>query len=152
MRHTKFDVYVGLFVLIGMACVFFLSLKVANLTPANANQSYTLKAEFTNIGALKIGAPIKIAGILVGRVTQISINKETFNAVVQLTVNKEYPLSQDASAQIFTSGLLGEQYISVSQGPDTAMLADGGEIKDTSSAFVIEELIGKFITNTSPKS
>jgi len=112
MKHTKLDVCVGLFVLIGIACVFFLSLKVANLIPANANQNYTLQAEFTNIGALKIGAPIKIAGVLVGRVTQISINKQTFNAVVQLTVNKDYPLSQDASAQIFTSGLLGEQYIS----------------------------------------
>lgn len=149
MKHKKFDVYVGFFVLIGIACLFFLSLKVANLTPTNTNQSYTLHAEFTNIGALKIGAPIKIAGVLVGRVTQISVNKETFNAIVQLTVSKDYLLSQDASAQIFTSGLLGEQYISLTQGPDMAILADGDEIKDTSSAFVIEELIGKFITNFS---
>ncbi|MBY0346061.1 MAG: outer membrane lipid asymmetry maintenance protein MlaD [Neisseriaceae bacterium] len=152
MKHKKLDICVGLFVLIGMVCLFFLSLKVANLKPANTNENYTLQAEFTNIGALKIGAPIKIAGVLVGRVTQISINKQTYNAIVHLTVNKEYPLSQDASAQIFTSGLLGEQYISLSQGPSTLMLADGDEIKDTSSAFVIEELIGKFITNSSSKS
>ena len=147
MKRTTIDLWVGIFVAIGIASLAFLSLKVANLLPQGEDNFYTLNAEFTNIGGLKVKAPIKSAGVLVGRVTDIRLDLKNYQAVVTLSIDKRYHFSRDVSAEILTSGLLGEQYIGLTQGGDPDELKQGDRITLTSSAMVLEQLIGKFMTN-----
>ena len=147
MKRSTIDLWVGIFVAIGIASVAFLSLKVANLLPQSQNDVYTLSAQFTNIGGLKVKAPIRSAGVLVGRVTDIHLDPKNYQAVVTLSIDKQYHFSRDVSAEILTSGLLGEQYIGLTQGGDPDNLQAGEQITLTSSAMVLEQLIGKFMTN-----
>ena len=147
MKRSIIDLWVGIFVAIGLASIAFLSLKVANLTPQSADKSYALYAEFDNIGGLKVKAPVKAAGVLVGRVSSIELDTKTYQAKVNLTIDSQYTFSQDASAEILTAGLLGEQYIGLVQGGDEEDLKPGGRIMLTSSALVLEQLIGKFMTS-----
>jgi len=112
-----------------------------------APQGYTVYAEFSDIGGLKTQAPIKASGVLVGRVQSITLDPQTYRAKVALQLDKQYQFSSDVSAQILTSGLLGEQYIGLMQGGDPENLAPGDTITLTSSALVLENLIGKFMTN-----
>lgn len=147
MKRSTIDLWVGIFVAIGIASVAFLSLKVANLLPQSQNDVYTLSAQFTNIGGLKVKAPIRSAGVLVGRVTDIHLDPKNYQAVVTLSIDKRYHFSRDVSAEILTSGLLGEQYIGLTQGGDPDNLQAGEQITLTSSAMVLEQLIGKFMTN-----
>ncbi|NWK77307.1 outer membrane lipid asymmetry maintenance protein MlaD [Aquitalea sp. LB_tupeE] len=147
MKRSTIDLWVGLFVAIGIAAVVFLSLKVANLTPQSADQTYTLYADFDNIGGLKVKAPIKEAGVVVGRVAAIQLDTKTYRARVTLNLEKQYTFSRDASAEILTAGLLGEQYIGLLQGGDPDELKPGEHITLTSSALVLEQLIGKFMTS-----
>ncbi|BBF88040.1 uncharacterized ABC transporter, periplasmic component YrbD [Aquitalea magnusonii] len=149
MKRSTIDLWVGLFVAIGIAAVVFLSLKVANLTPQSADQTYTLYADFDNIGGLKVKAPIKEAGVVVGRVAAITLDTKTYRARVTLNLEKQYTFSRDASAEILTAGLLGEQYIGLLQGGDPDELKPGEHITLTSSALVLEQLIGKFMTSFS---
>lgn len=147
MKRTTIDLWVGIFVAIGIASLAFLSLKVANLLPQGQDNVYTLTAEFTNIGGLKVKAPVKSSGVLVGRVTDIHLDQQNYQAVVTLAIDKRYHFSRDVSAEILTSGLLGEQYIGLAQGGDPDDLKSGERITLTSSALVLEQLIGKFMTN-----
>ena len=151
MKRSTIDLWVGIFVALGIAAVAFLSLKVANLTPQSAAQSYVVYADFDNVGGLKVKAPIKEAGVVVGRVADIRLDPKTYRARVAMNIDKQYQLSDDVSASILTSGLLGEQYIGLQQGGSETTLAAGGTITITSSAMVLEQLIGKFMTGFSGK-
>lgn len=145
MQRTIMDFWVGLFVLVGMVSLLILGLKVGNLTSYNTGESYTLFGNFENIGGLKVRAPVKSAGVVVGRVTDIQFSLETYDAVVTMDINSFYRFPKDTFASILTSGLLGEQYIGLSPGGDEEMLEEGDKIMKTNSAMVLEEMIGRFL-------
>lgn len=151
MRRSTIDLWVGLFVAIGLMAVTFLALKVANLTPTSARESYVLYADFDNIGGLKVKAPVKSSGVVVGRVADIQLDTKRYIAQVTLSLDSRYRFSRDVSAEILTSGLLGEQYIGLVQGGDEEDLKPGERITITSSALVLEQLIGKFMTSVAER-
>lgn len=146
-RNRVLDLWVGLFVALGLASLLFLALRAANASSFSADRTYSLNARFDNIGGLKVRAPVKSAGVVVGRVSGIALDKESFEAVVTFNVNAEYPFPKDTIAKILTSGLLGEQYIGLSAGGDTVTFKDGETVKITQSAVVLENLIGQFLYN-----
>lgn len=145
MNRTTLDFWVGIFVLIGIGAIVFLALRVGNLTSLTTAPSYRLEARFDNIGGLKPRAPVKAAGVAVGRIDRITLDPKTYEAVVSMRIDKGYEFTKDTIASILTSGLLGEVYIGLSSGGDPQMLADGGEIKKTQSAVVLEKLISQFM-------
>ena len=145
MNRSTLDLWVGIFVTIGVAAILFLSLKVGNLLTVSNDQGYRLEAEFDNIGGLKLRAPVKAAGVVVGRVERIKLDPKTYEALVTLKIDRGYEFSRDTIASILTSGLLGEVYIGLDAGGDTKMLADGDKITKTQSAIVLEKLIGQFL-------
>ena len=151
MSSEKTDWWVGLFVLLGAIALAFLALRAANLSSFSLAPSYTLSAKFDNIGGLKVRAPVKSAGVVVGRVSSISLDTKTYQAVVRLDMEKGFLFPLDSSAKILTSGLLGEQYIGLEAGGDETDLADNGTIQYTQSAIVLESLISKFLFNTAEK-
>lgn len=151
MNRGVMDIWVGIFVAIGIAATVFISLRVANLTTSPAAHTYTLVADFDNIGGLKVRAPVKCSGVVVGRVKDIQLDLKRYVAVVTLELDQRYRFSDDASASILTSGLLGEQYIGLQTGADTTMLKDGDTITITSSAMILERLIGSFLLNKADK-
>ncbi len=153
MNRSTIDLWVGIFVTIGLGAIVFLALKVGNLTSLETKPSYTLSANFDNIGGLKLRAPVKAAGVIVGRVEAVRLDAKSYEAVVTLRVDNGYQFSKDTIAAILTSGLLGEVYIGLEAGGDPQMLADGGRIAKTQSAVVIEKLISQFLfdkATTSP--
>jgi phospholipid/cholesterol/gamma-HCH transport system substrate-binding protein len=152
MKRSTIDLWVGIFVAIGIACVTFLSLKVANLTPQSADSTYAVYADFDNIGGLKIKAPVKSSGVVVGRVANIELDTQRYVAHVTLTLDKRFQFSKDTSADILTSGLLGEQYVGLTEGGDPDNLKNGDRITITSSALVLEQLISKFMLSFAEKS
>ena len=145
MSRKELDLWVGIFVVIGIGALLFLSLKVANLASFSGGDSYQIKAKFDNIGGLKVRAPVKSAGVVVGRVSDIRFDNETFEAVVTLSVDSRYQFPKDSSAKILTSGLLGEQYIGLSPGGDSTNLKNGDALRITQSAVVLENLISQFL-------
>jgi len=145
MNRSAIDLWVGIFVVIGIGAIAFLSLKVGNLTSVSSAPGYHLDAAFDNIGGLKLRAPVKAAGVVVGRVERIRLDPQTYQAIVSMKVDQGYQFSKDTIASILTSGLLGEVYIGLDSGGDTQMLADGGRIGKTQSAMVLEKLIGQFM-------
>ena len=145
MNRTAIDLWVGIFVTIGLAAIVFLALKVGNLTSLAKVPSYRLEARFDNIGGLKLRAPVKAAGVVVGRVDGVRLDPKTYEAVVALRIENGYRFTKDSIASILTSGLLGEVYIGLDAGGDSAMLADGATIAKTQSAVVLEKLIGQFL-------
>lgn len=147
MERTTLDLWVGIFVVGGIAALVMLAMKVGNLGTYNMSESYQVHAYFSNIGGLKTKASIKSAGVLVGRVTDISLDTGRYEAKVTMSLDKRYQFPKDTFANILTSGLLGEQYIGLMPGGDDAMLKDGEELKQTQSAVVLEDLIGKFLYN-----
>ena len=152
MKKNVIEIWVGIFVTLGILAIVFLALNVANIVGGNhASATYTVNANFTNIGGLKVKAPVKTAGVVVGRVDQIVLDKD-YKAQVTIRLDKQYMFSTDASAQIITSGILGEQYIALNQGAEEENLKEGDEITLTSSAFVLEELIGKLMTSILEKN
>ncbi len=153
MKRVTLDFWVGIFVLIGILCTVFLSLKVANIVSfSNSNKdTYTLYADFTNIGSLKNNAPVKVSGFVVGKVNNITLDTNTYQARVTMQIDNNYKFSSDSSAEILTTGLLGEQYIGIKSGADSEMLHNGESISYTSSAMVLEQLISKFMTNMGSK-
>ncbi len=154
MKKSVLEFWVGLFVLLGVAAVGFLAFRVAGgaAVGGGSGQTYTVYADFTDIGGLKVNAPVKAAGVLVGRVGGIRLDPKSYQAKVSLDLNSQYRFSTDVSAQILTSGLLGEQYIGLQQGGDEENLAAGDTITVTGSAMVLENLIGKFMTNFAEKN
>jgi len=147
MERTTLDLWVGAFVVAGVAALVMLAMKVGNLGTYNVSDAYQVHAYFTNIGGLKTKASIKSAGVVVGRVTGITLDTERYEAKVEMSLDRRYQFPKDTFANILTSGLLGEQYIGLMPGGDSEMLTNGGIIKKTQSAVVLEELIGKFIYN-----
>jgi phospholipid/cholesterol/gamma-HCH transport system substrate-binding protein len=147
MERTTMDLWVGAFVVAGIAALVMLAMKVGNLGTYNVSDSYQVHAYFTNIGGLKPKASIRSAGVLVGRVTEITLDMERYEANVVMSLDKRYQFPKDTFANILTSGLLGEQYIGLMPGGDSEMLHNGEQIKKTQSAVVLEDLIGKFIYN-----
>lgn len=147
MNRTTVDLWVGAFVLAGIAALLFLSLKVAEFNGGKVSQAYELSANFSNIGGLKVRAPVKSAGVVVGRVESITLDKQTYDAVVSLKLDQRYTFPRDTIATINTSGLLGEQYVGLEPGSDTEDLKAGDVIKKTQSAVVLEKLIGQFMLN-----
>ena len=145
MERAVLDLWVGVFVAAGLAALLFLALQVSNASTFNMAESYSVNAEFQNIGGLKVRAPVKSAGVLVGRVDDIQFDNQKFLARVTLRLDKRYDFPTDTSASILTSGLLGEQYIGLDGGGDDHMLQDGGTIKITQSAVVLEKVIGQFL-------
>ena len=145
MNRSAIDLWVGIFVVIGLAAIAFLSLKVGNLTSVSSAPGYHLDAAFDNIGGLKLRAPVKAAGVVVGRVEKITLDPQSYQALVSMRVDQGYQFSKDTIASILTSGLLGEVYVGLDSGGDTQMLADGARIGKTQSAMVLEKLIGQFM-------
>ena len=152
MRKSAIDVWVGLFVAIGMLALLFLALKVGNMSAVSFTPTYTVSARFDNIGGLKPRAPVKSAGVVVGRIADIRFDDTSYQATVTMTIEKIYKFPKDSSAKILTSGLLGEQYIGLEAGGDDQMLADGGKITQTQSAVVLENLISQFLYNKAADS
>lgn len=147
MERTTLDLWVGIFVVAGIAALVMLAMKVGNLSTYNVSETYQVHAYFTNIGGLKPKASIRSAGVLVGRVTGITLDTQRYEAKVSMSLDKRYPFPKDTFANILTSGLLGEQYIGLMPGGDEEMLKDGEQLKKTQSAVVLEDLIGKFLYN-----
>jgi phospholipid/cholesterol/gamma-HCH transport system substrate-binding protein len=147
MTRKELDLWVGIFAVIGIGAMLFLSLKVANLASFSAADAYQIQAKFENIGSLKVRAPVKSAGVVVGRVSEIHFDNESFEAVVTLNVDGRFKFPKDSSAKIMTAGLLGEQYIGLSPGGDSVNLKGGDTLKLTQSAVVLENLIGQFLYN-----
>ena len=145
MNRSAIDLWVGIFVVIGLGAIAFLSLKVGNLTSVSNAPGYHLDASFDNIGGLKQRAPVKAAGVLVGRVERIRLDPQTYQALVTMRIDQGYQFTKDTIASVLTSGLLGEVYIGLDSGGDTQMLADGARIGKTQSAMVLEKLIGQFM-------
>jgi phospholipid/cholesterol/gamma-HCH transport system substrate-binding protein len=145
MERTTLDLWVGMFVVAGVAALVMLAMKVGNLGTYNVSETYTVNAYFSNIGGLKPKASIRSAGVLVGRVTSISLDTERYEAHVVMSLDKRYQFPKDTFANILTSGLLGEQYIGLMPGGDTEMLKNGDQVKQTQSAMVLEDLISKFM-------
>lgn len=145
MERTTLDLWVGLFVTAGMAALVILALKVGNLSSVSMADSYLVRGHFANIGGLKVRAPVKSSGVVVGRVAEISFDTEKYEALITMKLDKRYQFPKDTSASILTSGLLGEQYIGLDPGGDDKRLQDGDEVKLTQSAIVIEQLIGQFL-------
>jgi phospholipid/cholesterol/gamma-HCH transport system substrate-binding protein len=145
MNRTVLDLWVGVFVIAGMAALLFLALKVGSMNVVKTNSSYELVAKFDNIGGLKVRAPVKSAGVVVGRVTDVQFDAENFEAIVTLRIDNRYAFPKDTLAAIMTSGLLGEQYLGLDAGGDTEMLKDKDKIFLTQSAVVLENLIGQFL-------
>ena len=145
MQKKAIDFWVGLFILAGFGAVLFLALKAGNMSSWTSGDAYEVQARFDNIGGLKVRAPVKSAGVVVGRVSDIRLDGKTFQAVVTLKLNQSFQFPKDTSAKILTSGLLGEQYIGFTAGFDESNLAAGDKIKSTQSAVVLEDLISQFL-------
>lgn len=145
MQRSKTDVWVGLFVLLGGAALVFLALQAANLLSFSLDKGYAVTAKFDNIGGLKPKAAVKSSGVVVGRVDGITFDDKTFQARVSLSLDRRYTFPKDSSLKILTSGLLGEQYIGIEAGADSANLAAGDAISSTQSAVVLENLISQFL-------
>lgn len=147
MSRTTLDLWVGFFVAVGLGALLFLALKVGNLASSNSGETYAIQAKFDNIGGLKVRGAVKSAGVVVGRVTEIRFDPEAYLALVTIQMDARYKFPRDTFATINTSGLLGEQYIGLEVGGDTAMLKAGDVIKKTQSAVVLEKLISQFMFN-----
>ena len=145
MQRKSLDIWVGLFVLLGAVALMFLALKAGNMSSFSFEKTYTVSSRFDNIGGLKPRAPVKSAGVVVGRVGDISFDDQDYRALVTLQLQERYKFPKDSSAKILTSGLLGEQYVGLEPGGDEANLTAGDQIKMTQSAIVLENLISQFL-------
>lgn len=152
MSKKGIETLVGLFVLLGILGVVFLALKAANLGSFNGGDTYPVMARFDNIGGLKVRAPVRSAGVTVGRVASISLDAKTYQGVVRLEIQRDFLFPTDSSAKILTAGLLGDQYIGLEPGAEEKTLASGDSIKQTQSAVVLENLIGQFLFNKAAES
>jgi phospholipid/cholesterol/gamma-HCH transport system substrate-binding protein len=145
MNRTTIDLWVGIFVALGLGAIVFLSMKVGNLASFKSEEGYRLEARFDNIGGLKVRAPVKSAGVVVGRVAQIKLDPKTYEAIAMLNVDPSYQFTKDTIASILTSGLLGEQYVSLDAGGDPTYLKNGDRVAKTQSAVVLEKLLSQFM-------
>ena len=155
MKFSKIEFGVGVFMIIGILAAVIMSLKVAGLVLDNSSQTYTVHAKFDNVGSLKLRAPVRIGGVLIGRVENITLDPHDLVPVVDIAIQSQYSdLSSESKASIQTAGIIGEQYISITPGfydeeLGSTYLQDGDYIQDTESAIVLEELISKFLYSSS---
>ena len=148
MNRTLMDLWVGIFVVAGLGAILVLALRVGNASATfDVSDTYTVYGDFENIGGLTVRAPVKSAGVVVGRVANIQLNRETYKARATLAIDKRYRFPADTSASILTAGLLGEQYIGFDAGADTDNLEQGSVLQITQSAIVLEKLISQFLYN-----
>jgi phospholipid/cholesterol/gamma-HCH transport system substrate-binding protein len=147
MSKKGIETGVGLFVLLGLAALLFVALKAANLTSFGQADTYTVTARFDTSGGLKARAPVRAAGVVIGRITGIQLDAKTFQGVVTMEIERGYQFPKDSSAKILTAGLLGDQYVGIEAGGEMDNLAPGATIKQTQSAVVLENLIGQFLFN-----
>lgn len=146
MQSKTVEVWVGIFIALGFAALFMLAMKVSNLSSFTDDDGYEITARFENIGGLKVRSPIKMAGVIVGRVAKISFDNTAYEAIVTMSINARYnKMPADTSASILTSGLLGEQYIGLEAGGDENYLKQNDELQLTQSAMILENLIGQFV-------
>jgi phospholipid/cholesterol/gamma-HCH transport system substrate-binding protein len=145
MQRKSLDLWVGMFVLLGAGALLFLAMKAGNMSSLSFEETYPVTAKFDNIGGLKPRAPVKSAGVVIGRVADIKFDDKSFQALVTMQVQAHYKFPKDSSVKILTSGLLGEQYVGLEPGGDTNNLAAGDRIKMTQSAIVLENLISQFL-------
>lgn len=148
MHSKAVETTVGFFVALGLGALLILAMKVSNLNLAsvNAGDPYAVTARFTNIGGLKVRSPVKMAGVRIGRVAAIDLDEDTFEAVATLAINPAFDaIPSDSSASIYTAGLLGEQYVGIDAGGDIEFLQNGDELILTTSAVVLEQVIGQFL-------
>jgi phospholipid/cholesterol/gamma-HCH transport system substrate-binding protein len=145
MNRSTIDLWVGIFVAAGIGGLLFLALKVGNLASFSTDAVYQVHAKFANIGGLKERGPVKSAGVVVGRVTGIRFDTETYEAFVTLNLEAKYQFPRDTTAKILTSGILGEQYVGLEAGGDGVMLKQGDRVRLTQSAVVLENLISQFL-------
>ncbi|WP_028293197.1 outer membrane lipid asymmetry maintenance protein MlaD [Oceanobacter kriegii] len=148
MQKRSLEFTVGIFMVMGIVALVLMAFRVSGLSVSDAGDTYTVKAHFENLGGLNDRAKVSMAGVTIGRVTNIYLDKDWYSAVVEMEINKDVDnLSIDTSAAILTAGLLGEKYIGLTVGAETDFLKDGDWIEDTQSAIVLEELIGRFLFN-----
>ena len=152
MNSRAVEFWVGVFVLIGFASLLFLALKVGNLGLGSDDDSYTVTARFNNIGSLKVRAPVRAAGVTVGRVESIDFDAKGYQAQVSMSLVGTYQFPSDTSASILTSGVLGENYVGLEAGADETFLTSGDQIQITQSAVVLEQLIGRFLYDKAQKN
>jgi phospholipid/cholesterol/gamma-HCH transport system substrate-binding protein len=152
MERTTMDLWVGIFAAAGVAAIMGLAMKVGNLTSSSIGETYTVTAAFENIGGLKPRAPVKSAGVVVGRVDNIQFDSTTYEANVTIKVDKRYPFPKDTFANIYTAGLLGEQYVGLEAGGDPDTLKNGDKIAHTQDAVVLEKMISQFLYNKASES
>lgn len=155
MKFSKIEFGVGLFMVVGIVAAVIMSLKVAGLVLDSSSNTYTVSARFDNIGSLKLRAPVRIGGVVIGRVDKIYLDQEDLLPVVEMSIESRYDkLSSDSKVSILTSGIIGEQYIALTPGfydedLGSTYLKNGDEIMDTGSAVILEDLISKFLYNSS---
>jgi phospholipid/cholesterol/gamma-HCH transport system substrate-binding protein len=147
MNRSTIDLWVGIFVVAGIGALLFLALKVGNLASFSSSQSYMVQAKFANIGGLKVRAPVKSAGVVVGRIADIRFDNDSYEALVSMNIDQHYAFPRDTTAKILTSGILGEQYVGLEAGGDSKMLEAGSTLRLTQSAVVLENLISQFLFN-----
>ncbi len=147
MDRTTIDLWVGIFVALGIAALLSLAMKVGNLTSNKIGETYTVSAAFENIGGLKPNAPVKSAGVVVGRVADIKFDTKAYEAIVTINIDERYEFPKDTFANIYTAGLLGEQYIGLEAGGEDDYLKNGDKISQTQDAVVLEKMISQFLYN-----
>lgn len=147
MLHQRLvETLVGLFLLFSLMALSILAFKVSGLTNLFPAKTYSVTAEFDDIGGLKVRSPVKIGGVQIGEVASIYLDKENFKAVVKMNIYKKFSdIPDDSSAGIFTAGLLGDNYIAITPMYNATFLKDGSVMRDTNSAMILEKLIGQFI-------
>lgn len=149
MQNRTLEIGVGLFLLAGVLALLLLALRVSGLTLGSTEGSYRVYAHFDNIAGLTVRSKVTMAGVTIGRVTAIDLDRDSYTGRVTMLLNKEVDnLPEDSTASILTAGLLGEKYIGISVGGEEEVLAEGSIIHDTQSSLVLEDLIGKFLLNS----
>ncbi len=141
------ELWVGIFLLLGIAGLVFLAFQVSGLTKSSMSHGYVMKADFDNVGGLKVRAPVQIAGVVVGRVTDIKLNPQTYKAIATLLIYDNYSIPSDSTANILTQGLLGSNYLGITPGYAPTNYKAGDTIERTNSALILEQLIGQFLFN-----
>lgn len=147
MANTRtLEILVGAFMAMGFVALFFLAMEVSNLGSASTGNGYAVIARFDNVGSLKERSPVSIAGVRIGQVEKIRFDQNTFQALVTLRIEQRFNrIPSDTFANIYTAGLLGEQYIGLDPGGSPDYLVDGDQIEHTQSALVLERMIGQFL-------
>ncbi|HEX7380602.1 MAG TPA: outer membrane lipid asymmetry maintenance protein MlaD [Nevskiaceae bacterium] len=153
MQSRALEILVGFFVCLGVAAIFVLTFRVASNDDVGSGGTYTVTADFNNIGSLTPGASVKLAGVRIGAVTGISVDPRTFQAAVTMAISKQHEdIPADSAAKILTAGLLGSQYIGIDPGGSEKSLKNGSHIQFTQSAFILENVIGQFLTGMAQKA